>query len=344
MYKRFLRPIFFRFDPEVIHNFTIKFLRGLSYIPFMFTVIRRLNSLPGHKKIKLNNLEFEHPIGLAAGLDKNAEAFETFGAMGFSFVEIGTLTPKAQPGNPKPRIFRLPKDKALINRMGFNNDGVENAVKRLKKRKNTNLIIGGNIGKNKLTPKEKAIDDYIFGLRTIEPYVDYIAINISSPNTPSLREWQQKTELEALLKSLVEEKKRLNSAKPIFVKIAPDMSFEQLDGIIELLLKYKIEGIIATNTTVERNLLNYSESDIEKIGDGGLSGSPLTKRSTEFISYINKKTNGKIFIIGVGGIMTPHDAIKKLEAGANLIQLYTGFIYEGPKLISNILKKIKNNA
>ncbi len=339
MYKKVLRPVLFLFSPEVIHNFIIGVLRLVSKLPFSNILIKFIFPV-STKEVKLWNLVFKHPVGLAAGLDKNAEAYEVFGSMGFSFVEIGTLTPKEQLGNPKPRIFRLPNDSALINRMGFNNRGVESAIKNLKKRSLANVIIGGNIGKNKLTPNEKALDDYVFGLREISPYVDYIVINISSPNTPNLRELQKKEQLEKLLLGLSVEKQRLKIEKPLLVKIAPDMTFEQIDKIIELVLKYNIDGIVATNTTIERDNLSYEENYVNNIGAGGLSGSPLNNRSTQIIAYISEKTKGKLPIIGVGGILTARDAIEKLQAGASLVQLYTGFIYEGPGLIKRVVNSI----
>ena len=336
MYKLFIRPILFLFHPEFIHNFIIAILKIAGRIPFVASLTRFLVNTKV-KPVELWGLKFKHPVGLAAGLDKDAEAFEMFGALGFSFVEIGTLTPKAQPGNPKPRVFRLPKDKALINRMGFNNSGILNAISHLKKRnKKTGLIIGGNIGKNKVTPNEKALDDYLYGLRHIHAYVDYITINISSPNTPNLRELQNKEELEKLIKGLSDEKKKLQINKPLLLKIAPDLSFSQIDEILDIILKYKIDGIIATNTTIGREVENYEESFVSSLGNGGLSGKPLSKKSTEIIKYISNKTDKKLPIIGVGGIMNKEDAIEKLKAGASLVQLYTGFIYEGPALIKNI--------
>ena len=340
MYKLFIRPILFLFHPEFIHNLIIALLNIAGKIPFVPSLTQTFIRTK-ENPLELWGLKFKHPVGLAAGLDKDAEAFNMFGALGFSFVEIGTLTPKAQPGNPKPRVFRLPKDKALINRMGFNNSGIDNAISRLKKRnKNSGLIIGGNIGKNKVTPNEKALDDYLYGLRNIHPYVDYITINISSPNTPNLRELQNKDELEKLIKGLTEEKKKLEIRKPLLLKIAPDLNFSQIDEILDIILKYNIDGIIATNTTIGREVLNYEKSFVKSLGNGGLSGKPLSKKSTEIIKYISDKTDKKLPIIGVGGIMDKKDAIEKLRAGASLVQLYTGFIYEGPALIKNIISKL----
>jgi dihydroorotate dehydrogenase len=288
---------------------------------------------------ELFGIKFPNQVGLAAGLDKNAEAFDMLGYLGFGFVEIGTLTPVGQPGNPRPRAFRLKKDQALINRMGFNNHGIEAAVKRLK-RKKSKIIIGGNIGKNKITPNDQAIDDYLKCFETLFPYVDYFAVNISSPNTPNLRELQDKEPLRNLLGTLMEANKKEKKPKPVLLKIAPDLGNEQLDDIIEIVKSTGTNGIIATNTTIERKNLSYPESIIEKIGSGGLSGKPLKSRSTEVIKYIVEKTNNTIPVIGVGGIMDAEDAIEKIEAGASLIQLYTGFIYEGPSIIRKINNRI----
>jgi dihydroorotate dehydrogenase len=343
MYRVIIRPILFLFKPEFIHNFIIASLKGFSKVPFATHLIRQ--AMPKADKsleTELWNIKFPHKIGLAAGLDKDAEAFEMFGALGFSFVEVGTVTPKAQPGNPKPRVFRLPKEHALINRMGFNNKGVDKMAKLLKNR-SKKVIVGGNIGKNKLTDNALAVNDYLISFRTLEPLVDYIAINISSPNTPGLRDLQGKEELDHLLSSLDKERKSINSKIPILVKIAPDLSFEQIDDMLSSLQFNNMDGIIATNTTIERSkIINYSTDYISNIGAGGLSGSPLSNRSTEIIRYISKKTNGQVPIVGVGGIMNVQDAIDKIEAGASLIQLYTGFIYEGPSLIHQINSKIKN--
>jgi dihydroorotate dehydrogenase len=261
------------------------------------------------------------------------------GAFGFGFIEIGTLTPKAQPGNDKPRLFRLPEDEALINRMGFNNGGVKDAVERLKGR-NKNLIIGGNIGKNKLTPNEEATQDYIIAFNELFDYVDYFVVNVSSPNTPGLRDLQEKEPLTKLLKTLKEINLKKQNPKPILLKIAPDLSNSQLDDIVEIVIESKIDGIIATNTTVSRNGLKTNIEVLNQIGNGGLSGKPLTKRSTEVIRYLVSKTQHNIPIIAVGGIHNGFDAKEKLDAGAALVQVYTGFIYEGPALIKNILKNL----
>lgn len=294
-----------------------------------------------HPKLKkqLFGLTFENPVGLAAGLDKDAKVFNELSSLGFGFIEIGTLTPKAQPGNDKPRLFRLPNDSALINRMGFNNEGVDAATIRLKNRK-TNTIIGGNIGKNKVTANEDAIKDYEYCFNTLFDVVDYFVVNVSSPNTPNLRELQDKEPLTHLLNHLQAINNAKYKRKPLLLKIAPDLTDSQLDDIIDIVKTTKIDGIVATNTTISREPLSYPKAEIEAIGMGGLSGKPLAKRSTEVIKYLKTKSNNAFPVIGVGGIHSPEDAIEKIKAGADLIQLYTGFIYEGPALIKNINKEI----
>lgn len=281
-------------------------------------------------------LHFKNPVGLAAGFDKNAELYEELGCLGFGFIEIGTVTPLPQPGNEKPRLFRLPADQAVINRMGFNNMGADVAATRLKFRKNKNLIIGGNIGKNKSTPNEDAVSDYIKCYEALYEYVDYFVVNVSSPNTPGLRELQEKEPLLHLLKTVQEKNQKQIKPRPILLKIAPDLTDSQLDDIIEIVRESKTDGIIATNTTISRSGLTTEPALVETYGAGGLSGKPLTKRSTEVIRYLHNHSGGQIPIIAVGGIFTAEDAIEKLEAGASLVQLYTGFIYEGPVAASRI--------
>ena len=305
------------------------------------------NSIFGYKHPKLKKqlfgLTFENPVGLAAGLDKDAKVFNELSSLGFGFIEIGTLTPKPQPGNDKPRLFRLPNDNALINRMGFNNEGVDAAAIRLKTKK-TNTIIGGNIGKNKVTANEDAIKDYEYCFNSLFDVVDYFVVNVSSPNTPNLRELQDKEPLTNLLNHLQNINNAKAKRKPLLLKIAPDLTDSQLDDIIDIVKSTKIDGIVATNTTIAREPLTYPKPEIEKIGMGGLSGKPLTKRSTEVIKYLKTKSNNAFPVIGVGGIHSPEDAIEKIKAGADLIQLYTGFIYEGPALIKKINKElIKQN-
>jgi len=288
-------------------------------------------------------IKFPNPVGLGAGLDKDAILIDELGQLGFGFIEIGTLTPKPQPGNDKPRLFRLKKDQALINRMGFNNKGVESAIRRLKNRK-SKVIIGGNIGKNKLTPNEEAIKDYEICFEALFDYVDYFVVNVSSPNTPGLRALQEKEPLKTLLSHIKSKNALKSNPKPILLKIAPDLSNEQLDDIIEIIKEVKLDGVIATNTTISREGLLTDKLIVAQAGMGGLSGKPLVQRSTEVIRYLHTKSGGAFPIIGVGGIHSEEDALEKLAAGASLIQLYTGFIYEGPALIKRINKAILKSS
>lgn len=331
------KAFLFLLDPERAHHLTFSLIKfpGFSAIASLFYK-KEHPSL--HRKVF--GLDFRNPVGLAAGLDKDAIAFDQLGQLGFGFIEVGTLTPKPQPGNDKPRLFRLPKNEALINRMGFNNRGLQDAVARLKKRKDHSLIIGGNIGKNKITPNEQAVDDYIKGFNELYEVVDYFVVNVSSPNTPNLRDLQEKEPLTKLLNTLQELNTKKIKSKPILLKIAPDLTNTQLDDIIDIVKQTKIAGVIATNTTISREGLDYPKSDIEKIGMGGLSGKPLTKRSTEVIRYLKQRSGNAFPVIGVGGIHSADDALEKLNAGADLVQLYTGFIYHGPKLIRDINKRL----
>jgi dihydroorotate dehydrogenase len=340
MYKQLLRPLVFKLDPEKAHYLTFDLMKLALGNPFGRFMSKSILEYK-HPKLKkqLFGLTFENPVGLAAGLDKDAKVFNELGALGFGFIEIGTLTPKPQPGNDKPRLFRLPNDKAIINRMGFNNEGVDAAVIRLKNRK-TKAIIGGNIGKNKVTANEDAIKDYEYCFNALFDVVDYFVVNVSSPNTPNLRELQDKEPLTHLLNHLQNINHSKPRRKPILLKIAPDLTNSQLDDIIDIVASTKIDGIVATNTTIAREPLTYPKVEIEAIGMGGLSGKPLSKRSTEVIAYLKTKSNNAFPVIGVGGIHSPEDAIEKIKAGADLIQLYTGFIYEGPALIKNINKEI----
>ena len=290
-------------------------------------------------EVEAFGLKFRNPVGLAAGFDKDAKLFDELSSFGFGFIEIGTLTPKGQDGNPKPRLFRLPKDQSLINRMGFNNQGVESAIERLKK-KRSEVIIGGNIGKNKVTPNDEAVNDYVLSFEALFPYVDYFVVNVSSPNTPNLRELQEKEPLKLLLMALTAANSLKQIKKPILLKIAPDLTNEQLDDIIEIVEETKIDGVIATNTTISREDLKTDKAKVEEIGAGGVSGKAVRERSTEVIKYLHEKSNGAFPIVGVGGINTAEDAIEKLKAGATLIQVYTGFIYEGPAMVKNINKGI----
>lgn len=338
-----LKYFLFKKNPEAAHHLTFSLLKTGNYLPLFYPIMRAIYKNRQPQLIrKVAGLTFPNPVGLAAGLDKDAIAFNEFGHFGFGFIEIGTVTPKPQDGNEKPRLFRLIKNEALINRMGFNNKGVDAAAVLLKKRKDPSLIIGGNIGKNKVTPNEKATDDYVHCFNALFDVVDYFVVNVSSPNTPNLRDLQEKEPLTNLLNTLQELNQTKNTPKPIFLKIAPDLTNTQLDDIIEIIATTKTAGVIATNTTISREGLNYTEDEIKSYGMGGLSGKPLTKRSTEVIRYLKQKSNNAFPIIGVGGIHTAKDAIEKLEAGADLIQLYTGFIYEGPDLIKQINKAILN--
>jgi dihydroorotate dehydrogenase len=341
MYKLLLRPILFCFDPEKVHYFTFSLVKFISKIPFVTSIIKAIYVVEDKRlERQVFGLKFKNPVGLAAGFDKDAKLFNELSDFGFGFIEIGTLTPKPQDGNPKKRLFRLKSDSAIINRMGFNNGGVEAAILRLKQ--NKGVLIGGNIGKNKVTPNENATDDYVICFEALYNYVDYFVVNVSSPNTPNLRELQEKEPLTNLLQTLqdLNDQKAitlsLSNGKPILLKIAPDLTNDQLLDIIDIVNETKIAGVIATNTTISRDGLT-SENKVEV---GGLSGKPLTKRSTEVIRFLSVKSNKSFPIIGVGGIHTADDAIEKLNAGASLVQLYTGFIYEGPQLIKDINKKL----
>ncbi|MFZ1805865.1 MAG: quinone-dependent dihydroorotate dehydrogenase [Cyclobacteriaceae bacterium] len=341
MYKLLVRPFLFLFDPEAIHHFVFNVLSLKGKIPGFRPLLRALFEFKNPQLEKeLLGLKFPNPIGLAAGFDKDAKLIDELACFGFGFIEIGTLTPRAQPGNDKPRLFRLPKDKALINRMGFNNEGVEAAVKRLRQR-DSKVIIGGNIGKNKDTPNDEAFSDYALCFEALHPYVDYFVINVSSPNTPGLRELQDKEPLMQLMRHVKELSQSKDKVKPVLLKIAPDLNKEQLDDIVKILKATKTDGVIATNTTISREDLTTREEEVSSLGLGGLSGKPLTRRSTEVISYLRKNLGPDYPIIGVGGIMNPQDAKDKLQAGADLIQLYTGFIYEGPVIVKKINKAIQ---
>lgn len=340
MYKLLLRPLLFLIDPERVHHFVFSALKLFLKIPFLSFILKKryVVSSP-NLEVKILGLTFPNPVGLAAGFDKDAILFNELAYFGFGFIEIGTLTPITQSGNEKPRMFRLVEDEALINRMGFNNEGVEAAVERLKKRK-TNIVIGGNIGKNKITPNELAIEDYKKCFEALFDYIDYFVVNVSSPNTPGLRNLQEKEPLTRLLGELNKINSLKKKRKPILLKIAPDLSNEQLDDIIEIVAITKIDGVVATNTTIARHNLKTSQTYIDSIGNGGLSGKPLKSRATEVIQYLSKKSGKAFPIIGVGGIYSAEDALEKLSAGASLVQVYTGFIYEGPSLIEKINKKI----
>jgi dihydroorotate dehydrogenase len=344
MYRFLIRPVLFLFDPETIHYLTFKLLGLVGKIPGLNAILRNTFTLKDKRLERtILGIRFPNPIGLAAGFDKDAKLIDELACFGFGFIEIGTLTPKGQPGNDKPRLFRLPEDKAVINRMGFNNEGVLSAVERLKKREaagRDKIIIGGNIGKNKSTPNESAFEDYAICFEALYPYVDYFVVNVSSPNTPNLRELQEKEPLKKLLTQVKALSLAKEKPKPVLLKIAPDLNESQLTDIVEILLETKTDGVIATNTTISREGLSTSKSRIEKIGAGGLSGKPIANRSNEVISFLRAKLGKSYPIIGVGGIMTPQDALEKIKAGADLIQIYTGFIYEGPGFVKKINKRI----
>ena len=335
MYQRIIRPLLFNFDPERVHHFTFQVLRRLFKSNFVQRQVRQQFCVRDpHLEREVFGIRFPNPVGLAAGFDKDARLYKELSNFGFGFIEIGTLTPLPQPGNEKKRLFRLKEDKAIINRMGFNNEGVAAAVERLSG--NPGVIIGGNIGKNKATSNEKAAADYVTCFQELYPWVDYFVVNVSSPNTPDLRELQDKKPLLDLLRKLQAENLKKKSPKPILLKIAPDLSDNQLLDIIQIVFDTGISGVIATNTTISRNgLENQARQEA-----GGLSGAPLRKLATEVISFLYRNSGGSFPIIGVGGIMSPEDAIEKLEAGASLVQLYTGFIYQGPGLVREINQEI----
>ncbi len=345
MYK-LIRPLFFAFDPEKIHHFVTKSLKSFNKVPGGKNLSRAVFTIENSKlEREVFGLKFKNPVGLAAGFDKNAEMMGEMANLGFGFVEIGTVTPLPQPGNPKPRMFRLKEDQAIINRMGFNNLGMDAVAERIKRYRETltsksqtsNLIIGGNIGKNKITPNEDAVSDYVKCFDRLFELVDYFVVNVSSPNTPGLRELQEKEPLKKLLKTLQERNCKNKISRPILLKIAPDLSNEQLDDIIEIVQESGIAGVIATNTTISREGLQSPKNRNET---GGLSGKPLSGRATEVIRYLAEKSGKAFPIIGVGGIHSALDAQEKLDAGASLIQLYTGFVYEGPGLVKQICKAL----
>jgi len=351
MYKLLLK-ILFLFPPEAIHYFSMNLLKALCGIGFIKKIIRGLFVPTHHSQLTTHfcKIQFPNKVGLGAGFDKNAKYLRELECLGFGFVEIGTVTPLPQAGNDKPRLFRLPKDKALINRMGFNNDGVKIIAERLKQWRtnqqpltgNQQLIIGGNIGKNKITPNEDAWKDYEICFNELHHYVDYFVVNVSSPNTPGLRELQEKESLRIILGHLQMINNAKAVAKPILLKIAPDLTKEQIDDVIDLAMEIKLDGLVATNTTISRENLNQnSKIKSEKIGAGGLSGLPIKQRSTEIVKYIFEKTNGELPVIASGGIFTGADANVKLDAGASLVQVWTGFIYEGPGIVKNICKELK---
>ncbi len=342
MYKSIIKPFFFRFDPEWVHHRVMAMLKFLLGIPGARALARKMMVVEDPKLNKqLFGLTFPNPVGMAAGFDKEGRYYNALADLGFGFVEIGTFTPEGQPGNEKPRLFRIPQDEGLINRMGFNNSGAVKAVERIKKNR-PKCIIGGNIGKNTATPNAEATHDYHKAFETLFPHVDYFVINVSCPNITDLHELQDKDELLKIVQTVTNLNQQKSTPKPVLLKISPDLNFKQIDDTLDIVKQTGLDGIIATNTSISRDKLKTEGAEIKKIGNGGLSGKPIRERSTEVIRYVSKKTDKKIPIIGVGGIFTPEDAIEKLEAGADLIQVYTGFVYEGPFIAKRINKAILN--
>jgi len=340
MYKLLLRPLFFAFDPEKIHHFTFSLIKFTCKIPGMASLFRSLYVVEDAKlERKLFGLTFKNPVGLAAGFDKNAVLYNELANFGFGFIEIGTVTPKGQIGNPKKRLFRLKDDKGIINRMGFNNEGLQAAITQLKKNKGK-LIIGGNIGKNTQTKPEDYTQDYLECFNALHPYVDYFVLNVSCPNVGSHAKLNDKDYLLELIGTVQKANKTFKNQKPILLKIAPDLNEGQLDEIVELIAETNLDGVIASNTSVDRTGLKASEERLKEIGNGGLSGQPIKGKSTQVIKYLSTKSKQSFPIIGVGGIHSAKDALEKIEAGADLVQIYTGFIYEGPSLIRKINKAI----
>lgn len=341
LYKAIIKPIFFSFDPERIHHIVFKWIKVLNKVPGFSGISRSMFQVNDPKlEREVFGLKFPNPVGLAAGFDKDAKLFDELANLGFGFVEIGTLTPKGQSGNAQPRMFRVPEDSGLINRMGFNNEGVSAAVERLKERK-TKIIIGGNIGKNTGTPADKTDDDYLAVFEELYDHVDYFVVNVSCPNVGNLTKLQEKEPLMQLMEKVSNRNKSKGRPKPLLLKIAPDLSEQELDDVIDIIKSLKLDGVVAANTSVNREGLKTSKERLEEIGwPGGLSGKPVGDRSTKVISYLYKNLGDDYPIIGVGGIHSEKDALEKLDAGAKLVQVYTGFIYEGPGLIKRINKAI----
>lgn len=340
MYKLIIRPIFFLFDPEKIHYFTFSLVRVLCKIPLMSRLFRSIYQV-NNKKLERNlfGLTFKNPVGLAAGFDKNAVLYNELENFGFGFIEIGTVTPKGQVGNPKKRLFRLKDDQGIINRMGFNNEGLEVAIQQLKKNKGK-VIIGGNIGKNTQTAPENYTADYLDCFEGLHPYVDYFVLNVSCPNVGSHAKLNDKDYLIELISECQKLNNKFEKQKPILLKIAPDLNNIQLDEIIELVAETKIDGVIASNTSTTRDNLKASDARLKEIGNGGVSGQPIKNQSTKVIQYLSDNSNKSFPIIGVGGIHSEKDALDKIKAGADLVQIYTGFIYEGPSLVKRINKAV----
>ncbi|MFV0249121.1 MAG: quinone-dependent dihydroorotate dehydrogenase [Tenacibaculum sp.] len=340
MYKLLIRPVFFLFEPEKIHHFTFILIKFISSIPWLAQMLKKAYHINDKKlERKLFGLKFKNPVGLAAGFDKNAMIYNQLANFGFGFIEIGTVTPKAQQGNPKKRLFRLKADKAIINRMGLNNKGLVAVIEQLKKNKKK-IIIGANIGKNTSTNPKNYTEDYLNCFKSLHLYVDYFALNISCPNVSSDAKLEDINYLKELINKVQKFNNEQKKQKPVFLKIAPNLNNQQLDQIIQLVADTKIEGVIATNTSVDREGLKTAKKKLDSLGSGGLSGNPIKDKSTKVIKYLSNNSNGTFTIIGVGGIHSEKDAIEKLQAGASLIQIYTGLIYEGPGLVKRINKAI----
>ena len=341
MYKSVVKPLLFQLDAERAHHLVFDNLKRATRVPGGAAALRGLYDYQ-HPSLEREvfGLKFRNPVGLAAGLDKNAVLTDELAGLGFGFVEIGTVTPRPQPGNPAPRLFRLPQDEALLNRMGFNNDGAAAVAARLRQRSNRQLIIGGNIGKNKDTPNEQAGDDYVAAFEALAEVVDYFVVNVSSPNTPGLRELQDKKPLISLLQQVQARNLARPQPRPLLLKIAPDLTDAQLDDILEIARETQLSGLVATNTTISRAGLSTPAGQVAGYGAGGLSGRPLRARATEVVAYLHRHSQGGLPIIGAGGIHSAADALEKLAAGATLVQLYTGFVYEGPALIKQINQAI----
>jgi dihydroorotate dehydrogenase len=337
LYKKILRPLLFLFDPEFIHGMTFFFFR---HFPFLGKILRSRETFSNSSPVTLFGMTFRHPVGLAGGLDKNAVALRFMKNLGFSFMEIGTVTPLAQKGNPRPRLFRLKKNQALINRMGFNNDGLQRIRQRLLNRP-ADFIIGGNIGKNTQTSNADAWKDYLTCFIGLYDCVDFFIVNVSCPNIKDLSKLQNRGQLREILMRLVDYRSGMNVRRPVLLKISPDLSFTQLDEVIEVVRETGIDGLVATNTSIRRIGLDYPDQRIAAIGPGGLSGRPLSETSTEIIRYLHSKLGPEFPVIGSGGVMTAADAVEKINAGAGLVQLYTGFVYEGPGILPAVLKAIR---
>ncbi len=345
MYKLLIRPIFFLLPPERAHHVAMWSLRVVLGIPLLGALAKKRWRVEDERLQKeCMGLTFRNPLGIAAGFDKDGRYIDLLDALGFGFLELGTVTPLPQSGNPKPRLFRLKNDKALINRMGFNNRGVDALREQLKKVKDKKIIIGGNIGKNKITPNDEAYKDYLICFEKLHPYVDYFVVNVSSPNTPGLRSLQEKKPLDKILSSLQTVNSKLERPKPLLLKIAPDLHDGQLDDVIEIVIKNNLDGIIATNTTIHRSGLRITKALLEKIGAGGLSGAPIRERSNDILRQVVHKTDGKLIVIGVGGIFSYQDVLIKQQIGAELYQVFTGFVYEGPDLVRKILRSLSLQA